>query len=115
MPFIYANAVEVPRTPNSLLVMPAHSLPYTDHQWSEEEYAEQIASLKPQFSEVVACIAKACADKGSWKGAFAQAGVRSIRPGSGLPPKHLHDVLGRRTTLYLSRGTPLAWSYVAKG
>jgi N-acetylneuraminate synthase len=39
--------------------------------------------------------------------------VRSIRPGDGLPPKHLRDVLGRPAREDLRRGTPLAWRHVA--
>ncbi|HTH99145.1 MAG TPA: pseudaminic acid synthase [Stellaceae bacterium] len=35
--------------------------------------------------------------------------VRSIRPGLGLAPKHLPEVLGRRAARDLKRGTPLAW------
>jgi N-acetylneuraminate synthase len=35
--------------------------------------------------------------------------VRSIRPGYGLPPKHLPDVLGRRAARPLKRGDPLRW------
>ena len=35
--------------------------------------------------------------------------VRSIRPGNGLPPKHLPEVLGRRAARELSAGTPLEW------
>jgi len=41
--------------------------------------------------------------------------VRSIRPGNGLPPRHLDDVLGRRASRDLARGTPLEWSHVAGG
>ncbi len=40
--------------------------------------------------------------------------VRSIRPGHGLAPKHLPDVLGRRAAVAISRGTPLAWDLVAQ-
>lgn len=36
--------------------------------------------------------------------------VRSIRPGYGLPPKHLPDLLGRRAGRAIARGTPLSWS-----
>lgn len=36
--------------------------------------------------------------------------VRSIRPGHGLAPKHLPDVLGRRAARDLARGEPLEWS-----
>ncbi len=40
--------------------------------------------------------------------------VRSIRPGHGLPPKHLPDILGRRAARDLPRGTPLDWSDVTE-
>jgi N-acetylneuraminate synthase len=33
--------------------------------------------------------------------------VRAIRPGLGLPPKHLEAVLGRKVTRDVKRGTPL--------
>jgi pseudaminic acid synthase len=35
--------------------------------------------------------------------------IRSIRPGYGLSPKHLPEVLGRRATRPLKRGEPLQW------
>jgi N-acetylneuraminate synthase len=35
--------------------------------------------------------------------------VRSIRPGFGLAPKTLPDVLGRPAARALKRGEPLAW------
>ena len=38
--------------------------------------------------------------------------VRSIRPGHGLPPKHLPEVLGRRAARDLKRGEPLDWPSV---
>lgn len=38
--------------------------------------------------------------------------VRSIRPANGLPPRYLADVLGRRTTRDLQRGTPFALDMV---
>ncbi|MFL6734557.1 MAG: pseudaminic acid synthase [Sphingomicrobium sp.] len=36
--------------------------------------------------------------------------VRSIRPGHGLPPKHMPEVLGRHAARDLQRGEPLDWS-----
>ena len=36
--------------------------------------------------------------------------VKIIRPGHGLPPKHLPDVLGRRAARDIARGTPFDWS-----
>jgi len=43
---------------------------------------------------------------------FTPANVRSIRPGHGLAPRHLHDVLGRIATRDVARGTPLSWDLV---
>jgi pseudaminic acid synthase len=43
---------------------------------------------------------------------LTEANVRSIRPGFGLLPKHLPDVLGRRATRALTRGEPLDWSMI---
>jgi N-acetylneuraminate synthase len=38
--------------------------------------------------------------------------LRSIRPGYGLPPKFLEQLLGRPVNADLKRGTPMSWSYV---
>lgn len=35
--------------------------------------------------------------------------IRAIRPGLGLPPKHLDQVLGRIARQAVARGTPLSW------
>ena len=42
------------------------------------------------------------------------ANVRSIRPGSGMAPKELDAVLGRRVARDLRAGTPLHWDDVAQ-
>jgi N-acetylneuraminate synthase len=45
--------------------------------------------------------------------ALTEENVRSIRPGYGLAPKHLDEVLGRRASRPIERGTPLAWELLA--
>lgn len=44
---------------------------------------------------------------------FTEDNVRSIRPGHGLHPRHLDDVLGRRAAADIRRGTPLRWDLVS--
>lgn len=44
---------------------------------------------------------------------FTEGNVRSIRPGHGLPPKFLPEVLGRRAARDIERGTPLDWGLIA--
>jgi pseudaminic acid synthase len=39
--------------------------------------------------------------------------IRSIRPGFGLAPKHLSEILGRRAAHPLKRGDPLRWQDIA--
>ena len=38
--------------------------------------------------------------------------LRAIRPGLGLPPKHLDTLLGKRVTKAIRRGTPADWSMI---
>ena len=43
---------------------------------------------------------------------LTRANVRSIRPGFGLPPRELGNVLGRPARVAITRGTPLAWELI---
>jgi N-acetylneuraminate synthase len=43
---------------------------------------------------------------------FTVNNVRSIRPGAGLAPRFLPDVLGCQASRDIARGTPLAWEHV---
>lgn len=45
--------------------------------------------------------------------AFTEANLRSIRPGNGLHPRHLKEILGRKAVNDIARGTPMAWELVA--
>jgi N-acetylneuraminate synthase len=44
---------------------------------------------------------------------FTSGNVRSIRPGNGLHPRHLEEVIGKTATQRIKRGTPLSWELVA--
>lgn len=44
---------------------------------------------------------------------FTQKNVRSIRPGYGLAPKFLPEILGKKATKDIEWGTPLSWSLVS--
>lgn len=43
---------------------------------------------------------------------FTERNVRSIRPGYGLHPKYLKDILGKRAKKDIPRGTPLSWDLI---
>jgi len=43
---------------------------------------------------------------------FTSRNVRSIRPAHGLHTRHLGEVLGRRATRDIERGTPLSWDLI---
>jgi len=43
---------------------------------------------------------------------FTEENVRSIRPGYGLHPKYLKDILGKKARRDIKRGTPLSWDMV---
>jgi len=43
---------------------------------------------------------------------FSEANTRSIRPGNGLAPKHLPEILGQTATRAIKRGEPLDWSMI---
>jgi pseudaminic acid synthase len=43
---------------------------------------------------------------------FTAVNLRSIRPGYGLPPRHLPEILGRRARTAIARGTPMNWGLV---
>jgi len=40
------------------------------------------------------------------------AAIRAIRPGHGLPPKHLPDTIGRCVARPVTKGTPVAWDLI---
>jgi len=45
---------------------------------------------------------------------LTEESVRSIRPGNGIAPKHLKDILGKKARQDIKRGTPLTWHLIEK-
>ena len=43
---------------------------------------------------------------------FTENNVRSIRPGYGLHPRYLNDVLGMASKIDIKRGTPISWDLI---
>lgn len=43
---------------------------------------------------------------------FTEKNVRSIRPGYGLPPKHINEIIGKKAKENYEKGTPLKWSMI---
>jgi len=43
---------------------------------------------------------------------FTEENIRSIRPGYGLPPKYLKEILSKRATQDIKKGRPLSWELV---
>lgn len=43
---------------------------------------------------------------------FTSENIRSIRPGYGLPPRYLNEVLGRKAKSALKKGAPLDWQII---
>jgi pseudaminic acid synthase len=44
---------------------------------------------------------------------FTDENVRSIRPGYGLHPKYLREILGKKAKTDIKRGAPLSWDDIA--
>jgi pseudaminic acid synthase len=45
---------------------------------------------------------------------FTEENVRSIRPGHGLHPRHLKEVLGKQAAQDIQQGTPLSWELIIR-
>lgn len=44
---------------------------------------------------------------------ITEANMRSIRPGYGMHPRHFEEILGKKVTKDIDRGTPINWSYIS--
>ncbi len=79
LPIVYQKPTELPRREGSLLVMPVHSLAYTEHEWNFEQYANEIDAIRGMFVDVVVCVHPSCWQRGYWVDAFRRRGYVVIR------------------------------------
>lgn len=79
LPICYVPDVKYERVPNSLLVMPPHSLESMNHnRLNFKEYVSLISDLKDTFSEIVVCVHPICLKKGYWVEDFKSVGIPVI-------------------------------------
>lgn len=77
LPFVYTHT-HLTRIPNSLLVMPGHSLADVTRSWKCHEYVAAIKQVAKDFDFVAACIHPACRSHGYWEPEFIRAGIPVI-------------------------------------
>lgn len=82
LPIAYLPKPVVSRIPNSLLVMPSHSLDSTSHSWSFEGLKNTIAEIKKKYDVVYACLHPSCIKKGYWLREFDELGISVIQGAS---------------------------------
>jgi hypothetical protein len=89
-PLVYVDAPRVERLPNSLLVMPVHSISTTEHRWNFDEYAECIEGISENFDQIVICVSPSCFEKGYWVEAFRRRGFPVVS-GANYFDKNAYD------------------------
>lgn len=83
LPMIYTQSSGLRRIPNSLLVMPTHSLESDTISPSTEQYVREVASIRRRFSVVAAAVSAYCLDRGLWASEFERSGIQALR-GAGI-------------------------------
>jgi hypothetical protein len=120
LPLVYLADAVLARQPGSLLVMPAHSIPDSEHDWDFNQYAAEISGLRDLFSLVTVCIHPTCWEKGYWVGAFQARGFSPIRGIAANEPDgyyRLRDLMSSHeymTTNHLGSHVPYAAYFGAK-
>ena len=79
-PLVYLSDGVYDRIPNSLLVMPMHSLPQNNECWLDEgrKYVEYLSTLRDKFEFICACVHPTCVKKGFWIDDFQKNGIHVV-------------------------------------
>lgn len=43
---------------------------------------------------------------------FTEENIKSIRPGHGIAPKYINDIIGKNSSVDIKKGTPLSWGVI---
>jgi len=92
LPIAYLPDLDIARRPNSLLVMPVHSLEYVISRFKFEDYVDAIDSISRQFAEVVVCLHPSCLRNGFWVNEFEKKGYKIILGAEGRDMNGLRRV-----------------------
>ncbi|HKV41460.1 MAG TPA: FkbM family methyltransferase [Blastocatellia bacterium] len=98
LPIVYLPDTGIERKPDSLLVMPCHSLDSTAHRWNFDAYARTISEISRDFSEVTVCVHPSCWRKGYWVESFRKSGfnvIRGLGESAGSALERLQRLLSR--------------------
>ncbi len=80
LPILYVQDPPKQRKPNTLLIVPTHSL--AGNKFPDRSpfatYVKQVAPYKQHFDEVIACVHPSCRDNGLWVDEFEAAGISVI-------------------------------------
>jgi hypothetical protein len=80
LPYVYVqhDKYSCERIPSSLLVMPAHSLPYANQVSYEEEYLQSSLPYFDHFDHVCFCLHSSCVERGVWIDLLDRHGIAYI-------------------------------------
>ncbi len=113
-PLLYAEPAPMKRWPESLLIMPVHSMDYVHSEIEHEAYFAALDPYLAKFRHVAACLHPACMRRGSWGEEFRRRGIpyfagAEIRDRNGLSRmRSLLSAFTHVTTNWLGSHVPYA-------
>lgn len=80
LPIIYTPPTPAPRRPNSLLVVPTHTLAgeVIHDRTAFERYVEEIRAVAGEFDHVTVCVHPSCRQNGLWVNEFSNLGFEIV-------------------------------------
>lgn len=78
LPFLYTHNTSVKRLPNSLLIIPAHSIKENNINYEKGRnclFPEETRTLREKYSLTAACIGGFCVQKKNYLAAYEEAGI----------------------------------------